>query len=97
MQQDLTIIPVINKIDLPSADVPNALKQLEDITAIPAEEAIPASAKMGLGIEDILEAVVQRVPAPNISGQGVELADPILELHLMFFAGTPAIFVIRSL
>ena len=63
-QQDLTIIPVINKIDLPSADLPKSLKQLEDIIAIPAEEAIPASAKMGTGIEDILEAVVTRIPAP---------------------------------
>ncbi|MGK0184993.1 MAG: GTP-binding protein LepA [Verrucomicrobiales bacterium] len=64
-QQELLIIPVINKIDLPSADLPKALKQLEDIIAIPAEEAIHASAKMGIGIEDILEAVVARVPAPK--------------------------------
>jgi GTP-binding protein LepA len=65
MQQNLLIIPVINKIDLPNADLPKALKQLEDIIAIPAEEAIPASAKMGIGIIDILEAVVERVPAPK--------------------------------
>jgi GTP-binding protein LepA len=65
MQQNLLIIPVINKIDLPSADLPKALKQLEDIIAIPAEEAIPASAKMGIGIVDILEAVVERVPPPK--------------------------------
>jgi len=64
MQQDLTIVPVVNKIDLPSADMEMAGKQLEDILAIPAEEAIPASAKMGIGIEDILEAVVERIPAP---------------------------------
>jgi len=61
----LHVIPVINKIDLPSADIPAVKKQLEDILAIPAEEAIPASAKMGLGIEDILEAVVARVPPPR--------------------------------
>jgi GTP-binding protein LepA len=60
----LHVIPVINKIDLPNADVPAVKKQLEDILAIPAEEAIEASAKMGLGIEDILEAVVERIPAP---------------------------------
>ena len=65
MQQELMIIPVINKIDLPSADLPKANKQLEDIIAIPAEEAIPASAKMGIGIEDILEAIVERVPPPS--------------------------------
>jgi GTP-binding protein LepA len=62
--QNLVIIPVLNKIDLPAADVPKCKKQLEDILAIPAEDAIPASAKQGIGIEDILEAIVHRVPAP---------------------------------
>jgi GTP-binding protein LepA len=65
MKQNLTIIPVINKIDLPNADVPTVKKQLEDILTISADEAILASAKTGLGIEDILEAIVQRVPAPK--------------------------------
>ncbi|MBK1829490.1 elongation factor 4 [Verrucomicrobiaceae bacterium R5-34] len=64
MEQNLTIIPVLNKIDLPAADVEKSKQQLEDILAIPAEEAIPASAKNGIGIEDILEAVVARVPPP---------------------------------
>ena len=63
-EQELTIIPVINKIDLPSADLPKVHKQLEDIICIPASEAIPASAKNGIGIEDILEAVVTRMPPP---------------------------------
>jgi GTP-binding protein LepA len=63
-QQDLVIIPVLNKIDLPAADVEKCKKQLEDILAIPAEDAIPASAKQGIGIEDILEAIVKRVPPP---------------------------------
>ncbi|MED6300361.1 MAG: translation elongation factor 4 [Verrucomicrobiota bacterium] len=66
-EQDLTIVPVINKIDLPSADLDMAYQQLEDILAIPAEEAISASAKLGIGIEDILEAIVERVPAPSIT------------------------------
>ncbi len=64
MKQNLTIIPVINKIDLPNADVPTVKKQLEDILAIPADEAVLASAKSGIGIEDILEAIVHRIPAP---------------------------------
>src|SRR6202049_2865950 len=64
MKQGLTIIPVINKIDLPNADSPTVQKQLEDILAIPAEEAIDASAKMGIGIEEILEAIVDRIPPP---------------------------------
>jgi GTP-binding protein LepA len=65
LAQNLVIIPVLNKIDLPAADVPKCKKQLEDILAIPAEDAIPASAKAGIGIEDILEAIVTRVPAPT--------------------------------
>ena len=64
-EQELTIVPVINKIDLPSADLPKVHKQLEDIICIPADEAIPASAKNGIGIEDILEAVVERIPHPQ--------------------------------
>ena len=64
-KQGLTIVPVINKIDLPNADVPAVHKQLEEILAIPAEEALEASAKMGIGIEEILEAVVQRIPPPQ--------------------------------
>ncbi|MEI7732339.1 MAG: translation elongation factor 4 [Verrucomicrobiota bacterium] len=68
MKQNLVIIPVINKIDLPHADIPQAKQQLEDILAIPAEGAICASAKEGNGIEEILEAVVQRVPPPKPTG-----------------------------
>lgn len=63
--QDLFIIPVINKIDLPGADLDKCLQQLEDILAIPSDEAILASAKEGIGITDILEAVVERVPVPR--------------------------------
>jgi GTP-binding protein LepA len=70
MKQDLTIIPVINKIDLPHANVPKAKQQLEDILAIPGDTAISASAKEGIGIEEILEAIVERIPAPKPTGQG---------------------------
>jgi GTP-binding protein LepA len=65
LKQGLTIIPVINKIDLPNADIPTVRKQLEDILAIPSDEAIEASAKAGLGIAEILEAIVNRIPAPR--------------------------------
>jgi GTP-binding protein LepA len=64
-KQGLTIVPVINKIDLPNADIPSVLKQLEEILAIPAEEAIQASAKLGTGIDEILEAIVKRIPPPR--------------------------------
>ena len=63
--QGLKVIPVINKIDLPSANLELCMKQLEDILTIPAEEAILASGKSGIGIQDILEAVVNRIPAPR--------------------------------
>jgi GTP-binding protein LepA len=68
MKQNLTIIPVINKIDLPHADIALSKSQLEDILAIPAETAVLASAKEGIGIEDILEAIVERIPAPKPTG-----------------------------
>ncbi len=63
--QQLTIIPVINKIDLPGARIDHAKRQLEDVLQIPADDAILASGKSGLGIEDILEAVVHRLPPPR--------------------------------
>ncbi|PTY02198.1 elongation factor 4 [Verrucomicrobia bacterium LW23] len=63
-RQNLKLIPVINKIDLPNADLPNVRRQLEDVLTIAGDEAIPASAKQGIGIEDILEAVVERIPPP---------------------------------
>src|SRR5256884_10666 len=66
-KQGLTIIPVINKIDLPNAAVVSVQRQLEEILAIPAEEAIQASAKMGIGIDEILEAIVSRLPPPQSS------------------------------
>ncbi|MDR0536418.1 MAG: translation elongation factor 4 [Puniceicoccales bacterium] len=65
MQQNLEVIPVINKIDLPSAHPEEARRQIEDVLAIPADDAVLASGKTGLGIEDILESVVRRVPPPR--------------------------------
>jgi len=69
-RQGLEIIPVINKIDLPHADVPNAIKQIEDVLTIPGDHAIPCSAKEGIGIEDILEAIVELVPPPKPTAGG---------------------------
>src|SRR5437879_68131 len=64
-KQGLTIVPVINKIDLPNADMAAVRRQLEEILAIPGEEAIEASAKMGIGVDEILEAIVTRIPPPR--------------------------------
>jgi len=68
MRQNLAIIPIINKIDLPHADVAQAKRQLEDILAIPGESAILASAKEGIGVDQILEAIVERIPPPKPTG-----------------------------
>lgn len=65
LEQELEVIPVLNKMDLPSADPEAARQEIEDVIGIDASEAIPASAKTGMGIEDILEAVVSKVPAPQ--------------------------------
>ncbi|MFP6904987.1 MAG: translation elongation factor 4 [Verrucomicrobiota bacterium] len=62
--QDLEIIPVLNKIDLPNADPDAVIKQIEDILAIPAEDAHQISAKTGLGVRAIFESVVKRIPPP---------------------------------
>lgn len=65
IEQNLEIIPIINKIDLPSADVERVRKEIEEILGIDASMAIPVSAKTGIGIEEVLEAVVAFVPPPE--------------------------------
>ena len=64
LEHDLEIIPVINKIDLPSADPDRVKQEIEDIIGLDASEAVLCSAKSGIGIPDILEAIVNKVPAP---------------------------------
>lgn len=65
LENNLEIVPVINKIDLPAADVEKVRNEIEDIIGLPADDAVLTSAKSGIGIEDLLEAIVARVPAPN--------------------------------
>ncbi|MEE1356205.1 MAG: translation elongation factor 4 [Clostridia bacterium] len=62
---DLEIVPVINKIDLPSADINRVRTEIEDVVGIPAEDCPAVSAKTGLNVEDVLEAVVRDIPAPK--------------------------------
>ena len=64
LDNDLEILPVINKIDLPAADPERVRTEIEDVIGIDASEAVLASAKAGIGIEDILEQIVEYVPAP---------------------------------
>ncbi|OXS80459.1 translation elongation factor 4 [Domibacillus enclensis] len=65
LDNDLEILPVINKIDLPAAEPERVRKEVEDVIGLDASEAVLASAKAGIGIEDILEQVVEKVPAPT--------------------------------
>jgi len=65
IDNDLEIVPVINKIDLPSADPERVRNEIEEVIGLDASEAVLASAKSGIGIEDILEQVVEKVPAPE--------------------------------
>jgi GTP-binding protein LepA len=64
LENNLEILPVINKIDLPSADPERVRKEVEDVIGLDASEAVLASAKAGIGIEEILEQIVEKVPAP---------------------------------
>ena len=65
IDHDLEVVPVINKIDLPSANPDNAEREIEDIIGIPADDAPRVSAKTGLNVEDVLEAIVEKIPAPT--------------------------------
>jgi GTP-binding protein LepA len=71
LDNNLEIIPVLNKIDLPSADVERTTREIEDVIGLDCSGAIPASAKTGIGIGDILEAVVKKVPAPKGNPEGL--------------------------
>ena len=77
LENDLEIIPVLNKVDLPSANPEEVTDDIVDLIGCNAEEVIPASAKTGLGIEDILTAIVERVPAPK--------GDPKAPLQALIF------------
>jgi GTP-binding protein LepA len=70
LDNDLEILPVINKIDLPSADPERVRGEIEEVIGLDASEAVLASAKAGIGIEDILEQVVEKVPAPEGDPEG---------------------------
>jgi GTP-binding protein LepA len=77
LDNDLEILPVINKIDLPSAEPERVKQEIEDVIGLDASEAVLASAKAGIGIEEILEQIVQKVPAPQ--------GDPDAPLQALIF------------
>jgi len=65
IEQGVEVVPVLNKLDLPSANPDRAIQEIEDVIGIPAKDAIRASAKTGIGVDDILEAVIRRIPPPK--------------------------------
>ncbi|CAA9213740.1 MAG: Translation elongation factor LepA [uncultured Chloroflexia bacterium] len=77
LEHDLTIIPVINKIDLPGAEPELVAEEIERVLGLPAEEVIMASAKEGVGVDEILEAIVRRIPPPK--------GDPQAPLRALIF------------
>jgi GTP-binding protein LepA len=89
MNQNLEIVPVINKVDLPHADIAMAKEEIENALVLDASDAIPASAKTGLGVEDILEAVVARVPSPR-GDANAPLRALIFDSHFDSYQGAVA-------
>jgi GTP-binding protein LepA len=89
MAQQLTVIPVINKIDLPSADPELVMDELEETLAIPREEVLLASAKEGTGVHEILEAIVRRVPPPK-GGERAPLRALVFDSHYDPYKGVVA-------
>lgn len=95
MNQNLEIVPVINKIDLPHADIARAKEEIESAVAIDASNAIPCSAKNGIGIDDILEAVVQRIPPPQGNPHG-PLRALIFDSHFDTYQGAVAYIRVKD-
>ena len=95
MNQNLEIIPVINKIDLPHADPEHAREEIESAVAVDASDAVLASAKAGIGIDEILEAVVHRVPAPS-GKRNAPLRALIYDSHFDTYQGAIAYIRIKD-
>jgi GTP-binding protein LepA len=89
VEADLTIIPIINKIDLPSADPEKVSQEIEEVIGLPKEEIILASAKEGIGTKEILEAIVQRVPPPK-GNVGRPLRALVFDSHYDAYKGVIA-------
>ncbi len=89
VEADLTIIPVINKIDLPSAEPEKVKQEVEDVIGLPKEDAILASAKEGIGTQDILEAIIKQVPPPS-GAVGQPLRALVFDSHYDAYKGVIA-------
>ena len=90
MQNDLVIIPVINKIDLPNADVPRVLDELKRVLGFKEEEVLLCSGKTGEGVEELIQAIIERIPAPNINNDAPTRA-LIFDSHFDSYRGVIAL------
>lgn len=95
LENDLTIIPVINKIDLPNADVPKVKKELIDTLGFDEEEILLTSAKTGEGIKELVEAIIDRIPAPKEDKTG-KLKALVFDSHFDPYRGVVALVRIMS-
>jgi len=91
IDQDHEIVPVLNKIDLPAAEPDRVKAQIEDIIGLDASDAIEASAKNGLGIEDVLEAIVHRLPAPEAGDAAAPLKASLVDAYYDPYLGVVVI------
>ena len=90
LNDDLVIIPVINKIDLPNADIPKVLKELKDVLGFNEEEVLLCSGKTGEGVEDLIKAIIKRIPAPKINNDAPPRA-LIFDSHFDAYRGVIAL------
>ena len=90
MNDDLVIIPVINKIDLPNADIPKVMKELHDVLGFKEEEVLLCSGKTGEGVEELIKAVIERIPAPKINNEAPTRA-LIFDSHFDAYRGVIAL------
>jgi GTP-binding protein LepA len=91
LDNNLEIIPVFNKIDLPGADVDRVRREVEEVIGLDCSEAIPASAKEGIGMKEILEAVVKRVPPPKTAGPEAPLRALLVDSWYDAYRGAMAL------
>ena len=90
MSSDLVIIPVINKIDLPNADIPKVLKELKDVLGFNEDEVLLCSGKTGQGVEELIQAIIDRVPAPKINNDAPTRA-LVFDSHFDSYRGVIAL------
>ena len=91
IEQDHEIVPVLNKIDLPAADPDRVKEQVEEVIGLDASDAVEISAKTGLGIDDVLEAIVQRLPAPDQGDADKPLKAALVDAYYDAYLGVVVI------